>query len=151
MTTSIDKIPMKTNRNEITPDDSNDPLVKDILNEFEQELNNQETNNSNYIINKEETFINPLNNQNINNSNNSNNSNNYNKNNKNNNYYNEEFIRKTAIIIIIIALIFSPIIFSSFIDKLPLNIANIIEDYNFYIKLILCFIIIYMFFYYNLL
>ena len=38
MTTNIDNIPLKTNKNDIQDDDSNDPMVKDILNEFEKEL-----------------------------------------------------------------------------------------------------------------
>ena len=140
MTTSIDNIPMKTNRNEITPDDSDDPMVKDILNEFEQELTNQEpvqNEKPKYIINNSPPPpIKPTAIQNKS---------------SNSSYYNEEFIRKTAIIIIVIALIFSPIIFSSLIEKLPSNISGIIDDYNFYIKLILAFIAIYLFFYYNLL
>jgi len=140
MTTSIDNIPMKTNRNEVISDDSDDPMVKDILNEFEQELTNQEpiqNEKPKYIINNSPPPpIKPAPIQNK--------SSNY-------SYYNEEFIRKTAIIIIVIALIFSPIIFSSLIEKLPTNISGIIDDYNFYIKLILAFIAIYLFFYYNLL
>jgi hypothetical protein len=138
MTTSIDNIPMKTNRNEITPDDSDDPMVKDILSEFEQELSNQQPvskEEPKYIINNSPPP--PIKSQSTQN--------------KSSSYYNEEFIRKTAIIIIVIALIFSPIIFSSFIEKLPANISGIIDDYNFYIKLILSFIAIYLFFYYNLL
>jgi hypothetical protein len=138
MTTSIDNIPMKTNRNEITPDDSDDPMVKDILSEFEQELSNQQPvpkEEPKYIINNSPPPpIKPQPTQN-----------------KSSGYYNEEFIRKTAIIIIVIALIFSPMIFSSLIEKLPANISGIVDDYNFYIKLILSFIAIYLFFYYNLL
>ena len=140
MTTSIDNIPMKTNRNEITPDDSDDPIVKDILNEFEQELSNQQSvpkEEPKYIINNSPPP--PIKTQPIQNKT------------SNSSYYNEEFIRKTAIIIIVIALIFSPIIFSSLIEKLPVNISSIIDNYNFYIKLILSFIAIYLFFYYNLL
>ena len=139
MTTSIDNIPMKTNRNEITPDDSDDPMVKDILSEFEQELNNQKPvpneEPTKYIINN--TPPPPIKPQQIKN--------------KSSSYYNEEFMRKTAIITIVIALIFSPMIFSSIIEKLPVNISGIIDDYNFYIKLVLAFIAIYLFFYYNLL
>lgn len=138
MTTNIDNIPMKTNKNDVILDDSNDPLVKDILNEFQQEINNQEpiyNEEPKYIINNSpppiiKSISTPI---------------------KSNGYYNEEYVRKTAIIIIIIAFIFSPIIFSSFIEKLPLNISSIIDDYNFYIKLIISFIAIYIFFFYNLL
>lgn len=137
MTTNIANIPMKTNLNEIPQDDSDDPMVKDILNEFQQEMNNQEVMKETapvYVINNP---IEPIKTQKISN--------------KNNNYYNEEFMKKSAIIIVIIAFIFSPVIFSSIIDKLPLNLSSLLEDYNYYIKLILAFIAIYLMFNYNLL
>jgi hypothetical protein len=137
MTTSIDSIPMKTNNSETTSDDSDDPIVKDILNEFQHELENQfkEPKEPKYIINNQppQPIIQPP------------------KKPIKPSYYNEEFIRKTAIIIIIIALVFSPIMFSSIIEKLPPNISIFLDNYNFYIKLILSFIIIYGFYYYNLL
>lgn len=140
MTTSIDSIPMKTNNTESNVDDSDDPIVKDILNEFQHEIENQinefkEPKEPKYIINNQppqpiiQSSKKPI----------------------KTSYYNEEFIRKTAIIIIIIALVFSPIMFSSIIDKLPPNISIILDNYNFYIKLIITFIIIYGFYYYNLL
>ena len=65
MMTSLDNIPLKTSPTQIN-DDSDDPLVKDILNEFNQEINNhppqpqqqqqqslpqQPINNNDYIIN----------------------------------------------------------------------------------------------------
>jgi hypothetical protein len=137
MTTNIANIPMKTNLNEIPQDDSDDPMVKDILNEFQQEMNNQEVIKENapvYVINNP---IEPIKTQKIIN--------------KSNNYYNEEFVKKSAIIIVIIAFIFSPVIFSSIIDKLPLNLSVLLEDYNYYIKLIFAFIAIYLMFNYNLL
>lgn len=137
MTTNIANIPMKTNLNEIPQDDSDDPMVKDILNEFQQEMNNQELMKETapvYVINNP---IEPIKTQKIIN--------------KSNNYYNEEFVKKSAIIIVIIAFIFSPVIFSSIIEKLPLNLSVLLEDYNYYIKLILAFIAIYLMFNYNLL
>ncbi len=139
MTTNIDNIPMKTNTNDIPNDDSDDPIVKNILDEFQQELNNQKPiipsipHIKPYIVNSPvpaPIIITP---------------------NKFVNYINEDSIKKSAIIIIVVGLIFSPILFTTIIDKLPINMANIFTDYNFYIKLILVFIIIYILFYYNLL
>jgi|694.fasta_scaffold29269_9 hypothetical protein len=147
MTTSIDNIPLKTNNNDIPDDDSDDPMVKNILDEFQQEFTNHKKpiQPAPYIINNTPSPPPPYIPPPIPNI-----QTNTNKSIKSN-YYNEEFMRKTAIIVIIIAFIFSPIIFSTLIEKLPLNIATIIENYNFYIKLIISFIVIYLFFYYNLL
>jgi len=137
MMTSLDNIPLKTSSTP-TNDDSDDPLVKDILNEFNQEVNNQPPppyhpqqcpiNNNDYVIN------NPINCQrrpppppppqySL---------------------YNEDFLRKSAIIIIVVALFFSPIIYNSIIEKLPSQLSSILNSYDFYFKLFLVFIIIYI-------
>lgn len=142
MTTSIDNIPLKTNKNDVQDDDSDDPMVKDILNEFEKEL---KVNNSPPPSTKPDYVINypqpppqacpiPIK-----------------KSKATNGYYNEEFLRKTAIIIIIIALIFSPIIFATFVERLPASFTDIFDTYNYYIKLIVSFVAIYLLFHYNLL
>ncbi len=144
MTTNIDNIPLKTNSNDIPNDDSNDPVVKDILNEFEKEfkVNNQSSQplppkpQNDYVINYSQPAPAcpiPIKKKII------------------NSFYNEEFLRKTAIIIIIIALIFSPIIFATFVDKLPESLKDIVDTNNYYIKLLLAFIAIYLLFTYNLL
>jgi len=144
MTTNIDNIPLKTTTNNIPNDDSNDPMVKDILNEFEQEfkVNSQPQQQlppkpqNDYVINYSQPAPAcpiPMKKKII------------------NGFYNEEYLRKTAIIVVIIALIFSPIIFSTFVDKLPESFKDIIENNNFYIKLIMVFIAIYLLFIYNLL
>ena len=147
MTTSIDNIPLKTNNNDIPEDDSDDPMVKNILDEFQQEFNNHKKpippppyviNNTSppYIPQQISPTI-PLSvpaNKQVKSS-----------------YYNEEFIRKTAIIVVIIAFIFSSIIFSTLIEKLPANISVIIDDYSYYFKLAITFIAIYLLFFSNLL
>ena len=143
MTTNIDNIPLKTNKNDIQIDDSDDPIVKDILNEFEKELKaNTDVNNTHsvpqkdYVINYQQPAQScpvPIKRQ------------------KSNGYYNEDYLRKSAIIIIIIALIFSTIIFSTFLDKLPESLKDIFDNYNYYIKLLLSFVKIYLLFHYNLL
>jgi hypothetical protein len=154
MSTSIDNIPLK-NKSNIT-DDSDDPMVKDILNEFQHELksiNNeyqqptqqptqqpqqqpqqqppqQPQQPLNYNINYQQP------------------KNQYQQSlNKNNSYYNEDFIRKSGILVIIIAMIFSPLILPAFITKLPPSISTIIDNYQFYFKLLLLFIIFYLMYY----
>ena len=51
MITPIDKIPLKTSNANITDDMSDDPIVKDVLNEFEKELSINEQTANNYKIN----------------------------------------------------------------------------------------------------
>jgi hypothetical protein len=148
MTTNLDNIPLKTNKSGIN-DDSDDPMVKDILNEFQQELKSV-NNDNNYNINYNKQVYQsqqpppipqqpqqpqqppPIPQQPIKKPSFS--------------YYNEDLIRKTGIIIIIIAMIFSPFILPAFINKLPPYIAIIVDNYQFYFKLIILYIIFYLMF-----
>jgi hypothetical protein len=141
MTTNIDNIPLKTNKNDIQEDDSDDPMVKDILNEFEKELkvnNPSVPAKPDYVINypqpPQQACPIPMK-----------------KAKAATGYYNEEFLRKTAIIIIIIALIFSPVIFATFVERLPASFTEMFDNYNYYVKLMISFVAIYLLFYYNLL
>lgn len=150
MTTSIDNIPLKTNKSNIN-DDSDDPMVKDILNEFQQELKSineppqqqlqspqppqqppqlppQPQQPLNYNINYQQPKYQQ---QTI----------------KNNSYYNEDFVRKSGILTIIIAMIFSPLILPAFINKLPPSISTIIDNYQLYFKLLLSFLVFYLMYY----
>ena len=151
MTTKIDDIPLKTIKSNDINDDTNDPMVKDILNEFEQELEMNINNNKNdYKVNYEPPVENnrqPIENQNYNIPKKVNN--NLKKENKINSYINQDYINKTGIIIIIVALLFSPIIFPIIVNKLPTSIISYVENYDFYIKLLLLFIIIYILYFYN--
>jgi len=152
MTTSVDNIPMKTNVG-VKVDDSEDPVVKDILNEFQQELKI----NNGYEINYESSpspapaptpvsvsppvqqYQRPVNQQQP-----------IMKSNVNKSYYNEEYARKTAIIIIIIGIIFSPIIYNSIIERIPNSFIGIFTSYDFYIKSSLAFIAIYLLYTYKM-
>ena len=141
MTTNIDNIPLKTSKNDIQEDDSNDPMVKDILNEFEKELkmnNPSPPSKPDYVINYPQSPPQacpiPMK-----------------KAKASSGYYNEEFLRKTAIIIIIIALVFSPVIFATIVERLPSSFTEMFDNYNYYIKLMISFVAIYLLFYYNLL
>lgn len=137
MMTSLENIPLKTSSTSIN-DDSDDPLVKDILNEFHQEINNQPSPSSpqppsqpNPSINNEYIINNPI----------------IRKPppppQKSCSYYDEDLIRKSGIIIIIVAFFFSPI-YISIIDKLPQSFSSILISYELYFKLFLIFISIYI-------
>lgn len=172
MTTSLDSIPMKTinKNNDPLNDDSDDPMVKDILNEFQQELE----------INTHKPPANPKEKYNINyNQNNDNNQDNYKDNcldnykdnyqdncingkcnlrplssSKSNSlnqnpYYNQEYIKKVGIIVVVVILIFSPLIMPTIMEKLPLSILTIVETYEFYFKIIILFISLYIIYYYK--
>jgi len=148
MMTSLENIPLKTSSTP-TNDDSDDPLVKDILNEFNQEVNNQSpSSNTNYqpppppptndyiINNPNSCQIRPRQSQTPQ---------------KTSPIYNEDYIRKSAIIIIIVAFFFSPLIYNSIIEKLPQQFSILLTTYDFYFKLFLVFIVIYSFMIKNLL
>lgn len=163
MMTSLENIPLKTSSssNSIN-DDSNDPLVKDILQEFHQEINNQSptipsSSNPQHHQHSQHSQHpqHPQHSQNMNNDyiiNNQNPSNfKQNQLKTSSPFYNEDLLRKSAIIIIIVAFIFSPIIFTSILDKIPQSFSTIIQSYEFYIKLIILFLIIYILFLKNLL
>ena len=149
MTTSLDNIPLKTAKtNDLNIDDKEDPMVKDILNEFQQELeiNTRSAPADNYQINypppqKQDVFDNPpVKNLSKKQSSQSSQS-----------YYNQDHIKKTAIIILCIALVFSPYVFNIFIENIPSYIAINIEKFDFYFKLLISFFIIYILFFYNIL
>lgn len=153
MTTSVDNIPMKTNVGAKT-DDSDDPVVKDILNEFQQELKI----NNGYEINYESSSVvppvqaqvpispppqvqqyqRPVNQQPMM------------KVNTNKSFYNEEYARKAAIIIIIIGIIFSPIIYNSIVERVPSSLMGLFISYDFYIKSLIAFVAIYLLYNYKM-
>ena len=149
MTTKIENIPFKTNNADIA-DDSNDPMVQDILNEFQHEIQLNEESlkpKPDYDINYTPPQQ-PQQQQQPTRQQQQPQKNKKSSNNTISSYYNEEYIRKSAIIIIIIALIFSPIIYNSIFSKN--KYADFFEENNFYIKLALCFIFLYIMMYNNL-
>jgi hypothetical protein len=150
MITSIDKIPLKTSGISKT-DDMDDPMVKDVLNEFENELSIQQNNyqiNNQPIIStsqqqQQQQQQQPIQNtqmptpvktkkQKI-------------------NYIDNILINKTFIICIIIAIVINPYIFNTILSKIPDNISSIVNDNNYIIKLLIIFIILYIMMFYNIL
>jgi len=155
MITSIDNIPVKQNGDAAITDDMNDdPIVRDVLSEFEKEL--ALTTKNNYQINydqqqpqqqqpqqqpqqqlqqpqfqpqpqqqqpkiiKKQDF-----------------------------HIDNEIVVKVFIICIIVALVTNPFIYSTILSKVPENISLILDNYNYFIKLILIFIILYLLIFYK--
>ncbi len=170
MLTTIDKIPLKTNGLPTTEDMNDDPIVKDVLSEFEKELSlsDQTTQSNNYQINYQQQQLQQqqlqqqqlqqqqlqqqqlqqqqlqqqqlqqqqLTAQKLNNKS------------KEFNIDNELLV-KVFIICIIIALVTNPYIYTTILSKLPQNLSIIFDNYNYFIKLGLIFIILYVMMFYN--
>jgi hypothetical protein len=161
MITSIDKIPLKTSGAIITDDMADDPIVKDVLNEFEKELSmNEQTIKNNYQINN--------NSQSPQQYQQSQQSQQYQQSPQQSqqyqqlpqlsqqsqqpiNYIDNILITKTFIICIVVAIIINPYIYNTIISKIPDNISIILDSYNYIIKIILAFITLYALMFYKLL
>jgi hypothetical protein len=159
MITSIDKIPVKQNGQAITDDMNDDPIVRDVLSEFEKELA-MTTGNNNYQINYDpqqqpqqpqqsqplpqqpqppqplpQQPLPPQQQMKIAK--------------KQDLYIDNEIIVKVFIICIVVALITNPYIYSTILSKVPENISMLLDNYNYFIKLILIFIILYLLIFYK--
>jgi FtsZ-interacting cell division protein ZipA len=163
MITSIDKIPLKTSGAIITDDMADDPIVKDVLNEFEKELSmNEQTIKNNYQINNnsqspQQYQQSPQQYQQLQQSQQS--SQQYQQLPQQSlqtsqqpiNYIDNILITKTFIICIVVAIIINPYIYNTIISKIPDNISIILDSYNYIIKIILAFITLYALMFYKLL
>jgi hypothetical protein len=140
MITSLDKIPMKSPANVSNNDDLSDPIVKNVLDEFEQELLMQQKPKYNihdtpqqpqqqfqpqYRPSPQPQKITKC-------------------------YIDNELITKAFIICIVMAIITNPYIYDTLITKMPDNISVILDSYNYIIKIILLFVAIYGLMFYNL-
>ena len=155
MITSIDKIPAKQNSAVASTDDMNDdPIVRDVLSEFEKEL--AMTAGNNYQINYDQQqpqhqpqqpqqqlqqdpqqFQQPPPPQQA-------------KISKKQDFHiDNEIVVKVFIICIIVALVTNPYIYSTILSKVPENISLLLDNYNYFIKLILIFIILYLLIFYK--
>jgi len=158
MITSIDKIPAKQNGGAAMTDDMNDdPIVRDVLSEFEKEL--AMTSGNNYQINYDQQqpqhqpqhqpqqpqqqlqqdpqqFQQPPPQQ-------------AKVSKKQDFYIDNEIVVKVFIICIIVALVTNPYIYSTILSKVPENISLLLDNYNYFIKLILIFIILYLLIFYK--
>jgi hypothetical protein len=157
MLTSLDKIPQKPLNNISADDMSDDPVVKDVLSEFEKELLINEQQANNYNINYQQQSQQPQqplpqqqqyqpqqqpqyqqrpqiqNSKSI------------------KTYIDNILLTKTFIICIIVALVINPYIYNTIISKIPADLSTMFDSYNYLIKLGLIFITIYIFMFYKLL
>lgn len=164
MITPIDKIPLKTSGNNITDDMADDPIVKDVLNEFEKELSlNDQSMKNNYLINNnqqqqqqqqqpqpqqlqqsyqpqplQQPYQHPLQQQ-------------LPQQPAQISYIDNILITKTFIICIVISIVINPVIYNTIISKIPENISVMLDNYNYIIKIILIFIALYVLMFYKLL
>lgn len=158
MLTPLDKISQQPSvGTTITEDMADDPIVKDVLSEFEKELLLNENQANNYNINYQQQPQQPqqqqqqqqpqyqpqqplqqpqLQQQQ--------------KQNNINKYIDNILLTKTFIICIIVAFITNPYIYNTIISKVPENFSALFESYNYFIKLGLIFIAVYLFYYYKL-
>lgn len=161
MITPIDKIPLKTSGNNITDDMADDPIVKDVLNEFEKELSlNDQSMKNNYLINNNQqqqpqqpyqppqqipqqqpVYLQqpqqlPQQQQ---------------QQQPQISYIDNILITKTFIICIVISIVINPVIYNTIISKIPENISVMLDNYNYIIKIILIFIALYALMFYKLL
>jgi hypothetical protein len=156
MITSIDKIPAKQNGAAMTDDMNDDPIVRDVLSEFEKEL--AMTTGNNYQINYDQQPQQPLQDPQI-------------QQpqqpqqlqqpqpqqlqpqlkiaKKQDFHIDNEIVVKVFIICIIVALVTNPYIYSTILSKVPENISLLLDNYNYFIKLILIFIILYLLIFYK--
>ncbi len=151
MITPIEKIPLKTSGN-ANDEMNDDPMIRDVLNEFEKELAITETTNK-YKINDQipvqqiqQPIMQPIQAMQqmqqpqpvV-------------KAKKNKCYIDNELIVKSVIICIIVAIIINPYIYSTILSKIPENISLMLDANNYFVKLLLIFVAIYALFFYNLL
>lgn len=142
MATPINNIPLKNNAN--TQDDIEDPSVQDVLREFESEISltkkqdvPQQQYPPNIPIKPQQPYY-PPQQQQI-------------QLNDNSSYIDIPLLKKTLFIVVIPMIIFYPNLFCSIYTKLPLSISSIISNYEFYIKILIIFVILYILFYKKLL
>jgi hypothetical protein len=141
MATPINNIPLKNNTN--TQDDIEDPSVQDVLREFESEISltkkqdiPQQPQQQQNIPIKQQQYQYPQQQNLLNN---------------NPSYIDIPLLKKTLFIVIVPMIIFYPTLFSFIYTKLPSNISTLISSYEFYIKILLIFVILYILFYKKLL
>ena len=157
MITPIDKIPLKTSGANITEDMADDPIVKDVLNEFEKELSlNEQPIKNNYLINNNQHQQPYYPQQQQQQQSQQQQQQQYQQNNQQQqslkkNYIDNELITKVFIICVVIAIIINPVIYNTFISKIPENISGMFDSYNYIIKIILIFISLYVLMFYKLL
>ena len=150
MSTPVNNLPLKTQQNtEQTDNDINDPMVQDVLNEFQEELavnNKPENISKSPQINQsppQQMYQSPSQMQNIHTQQQMYNIK-YNNQQGYQQYLNVDIAKKITIITIIVMIITYSNLLYMLYEKLPSSIFEIIEQYDIYIKGTLIFIILYI-------
>ena len=150
MSTPVNNLPLKTQQNtEQTDNDINDPMVQDVLNEFQEELavnNKPENISKSPQVNQsppQQMYQSPSQMQNIHTQQQMYNIK-YNNQQGYQQYLNVDIAKKITIITIIVMIITYSNLLYMLYEKLPSSIFEIIEQYDIYIKGTLIFIILYI-------
>lgn len=150
MSTPVNNLPLKTQQNtEQTDNDINDPMVQDVLNEFQEELavnNKPENISKSPQVNQsspQQMYQSPSQMQNIHTQQQMYNIK-YNNQQGYHQYLNVDIAKKITIITIIVMIITYSNLLYMLYEKLPSSIFEIIEQYDIYIKGTLIFIILYI-------
>ena len=165
MSTPLNKLPLKTQNNiESTDNDINDPMVQDVLNEFQEELSTNTISSNNmtsppsppsppihqYMSQPmQQPIQQPMNNQMPPQNNIQSQQQKYNINFNNTDqgygqYVNVDIAKKITLITILVVVIIYSNILHMIYEKLPSSVSEIIEQYDIYIKGTLIFIILYV-------
>jgi len=152
MSTPLNTLPLKTQQSNEETSDINDPMVQDVLNEFQEELMISKTHDEKpqHI---QPIYQQPPHQQHINQTaqlyhqHPQQNMYSVSHNNKNTqfpyNYIDTELIKKTLIMVIIVILIFNTSILEMIYEKLPPYINEYLYNFDIYVKAVSIFIIFY--------
>lgn len=151
MSTSLNNLPLKTQKNiETIDNDINDPMVQDVLNEFQEELavntNKSENIHKQPQINQvpiQQNYQTSPQMQNIQAQQQMYNIK-YNNQQGYQQYLNVDIAKRITIITIIMMIIIYSNLLQMVYEKLPLGIFEIIQNYDIYIKGIIIYIILYI-------
>lgn len=146
MSTPINSLPLKTNTDVVSPIDE-DPIIQNLLKDFEQQKVQSDTSSpqspvESVVLPKEDktNYNQEIHYQN--------NDLNYNKTNKT--LFDKNIVKKSIIIVGVIALIYNTSILESILSKLPSYISIHLHGKDIYIYLFISFCIIYLLQYYDI-
>jgi hypothetical protein len=144
MSTPINTLPLKTQQTNISDtNDINDPLVQDVLNEFQEELmiSKQQSQHMHQpppiMMVPQQQYHNQQNHQHINYKSNINKS-------DISSYLDTDVAKKSLILVIISLIIYNSGIINTFYEKMPEYLQDNLNNFDIYIKSLSLFIIIYV-------
>lgn len=154
MSTPLSNIPLKTQHVNDDNNDINDPMVQDVLNEFQEELLTTQNQSQNIQQPVQVQYQKPV--QSFNHPSHQQVNNNFNKNTINYNddkfpysYIKTELLQKSLIIVIIVILVFYSGIIPQLYEKSPQYLNEMLEKYDIYVKALIVFVVVYLLFLFN--